>query len=43
MDVLPLNDDWSPEYKLKVEAMVQQRNSIRRSMLGYAAQYGKKV
>lgn len=43
VDVLPLNDDWSPEYQLKVKAMVQSRNEIRTQMLGYAAQFGKKV
>jgi hypothetical protein len=43
VDILPLNDDWSPAYKLKVQEMVQARNAIRRDMLGYAAQFGKKV
>lgn len=43
VDILPLNDDWSPAYKLKVQEMVQARNAIRREMLGYAAQFGKKV
>lgn len=43
VDILPLNNDWSPEYKQKVQAMVQSRNEIRKSMLGYAAQFGKKL
>jgi hypothetical protein len=43
IDVRPLNNDWSPEYKQKVAAMVAARNAIRREMLGYAAQYGKKL
>ena len=43
VDVVPLNNDWSPDYKLKVAAMVQARNDIRRSRLGYAAQFGKKL
>lgn len=40
---MPLEDDWSPEYQVKVQAMVQARNEIRKNMLGYAAQFGKKL
>jgi hypothetical protein len=41
--VLPLEGDWSPEYRVKVQAMVQARNQIRKDLLGYVAQFGKKL
>jgi hypothetical protein len=43
IDVLPLEGDWSPEYRVKVQAMVQARNQIRKDLLGYVAQFGKKL
>jgi hypothetical protein len=39
IDVLPLNDDYSPEYKEKVQQMMDARTVIRERLLGLRAKY----